>query len=257
MSTVKEPPARRRTEASAARTSEMPQSSQPSCSAPAAARSSGGSHRSWRSRGSPRRKRTTSASAESDVTVPLPTEPPFTTWSTFKKSEPERCSTTSESICDVLALRARLQILLCRSQYSWSPAGAAAGVHWGSAGDCSPTAAGKEETEESGLSATMFRPPSAKSCRSLARNSRGFMPTTLDRLLPNFSVNLTHKSLMSIEPPPPDLKMASSSAAAEKGFSAALWRSSATELLSVLNVAACFLTNSCSVVPSWPRSRSA
>merc|ERR1719265_2430858 len=84
---------------------------------PETALSNGGSHLVCRPLGKPFRKNTTSASVVPEIAVPLPTEPPFTTWAMFKKDFSVTTSTTSLRICAILELKDRPEILLCSSRY--------------------------------------------------------------------------------------------------------------------------------------------
>mmetsp|Transcript_120250 Transcript_120250/g.256648 ORF Transcript_120250/g.256648 Transcript_120250/m.256648 type:complete len:287 (-) Transcript_120250:475-1335(-) len=240
--------------------------------APAAPRINGGNQRSCLIWGRPSRKRTISASAQPEIAVPLPTEPPFTAWWTFRKAASEMTSTTSVRVCITFEWKERPQILLCKSKYCWLSADSSAP---NSGFSCCVRPGGKSTTASGAavLAActcaclgarvggaaerreTWLRPLTTKSSFSLARNSPGFMPMILDKLTLNFCTNLAHKSLTSMVPEALVFRICSSSAATLKGFNAVSWRTNATLLFSSWNCF-CFLTKSCSF-SSLPRVLSA
>merc|ERR550537_820438 len=85
----------------------------------ATALSKGGSHFDCCPLGMPFKKNTTSASVMPAIAVPLPTDPPFTTWATFRNDFSVTTSTMSLRVCTTLELKERPEIVLCSSKYSW------------------------------------------------------------------------------------------------------------------------------------------
>merc|ERR1719443_2728919 len=78
---------------------------------------SGGSHFLCPSDGRPFTKNTNSASSHSAIAVPLPTEPPFATSTTFRKSFDSTVSLIVLSACATRLLKLRDEILVWSSWY--------------------------------------------------------------------------------------------------------------------------------------------
>mmetsp|Transcript_3115 Transcript_3115/g.12102 ORF Transcript_3115/g.12102 Transcript_3115/m.12102 type:complete len:251 (-) Transcript_3115:572-1324(-) len=211
--------------------------------------SSGGSQRSWLTGGRPGRKKTASAFLQPEMAVPLLMAPPFTTRSTLRKEASRTVSTTSFNACWTWACDARLKILLCKSKYCWFSAELRV---WATSAAAERDTFAPSPGGGSMLSETFSEPPlsdrrgcgfhatdldfkptrrrsvTTKRSRSFIRNSAGFIPAMLERLMLNFATNLAHNSLISIEPVLLAFKMDSTSSTTEKGFSEVSSRTRAT-----------------------------